>query len=139
MDIPLFGYLFKSVTKRELNSHFIVAAQASLMPSEAERRAESLRRRVAMDQFDERMAGLRREAQTPYALRVADLVEERDAREIASAWSDSGYVARVVPWEALDGPRFDVYLTDFGDLRELGQKALELSGRSHRPEVVVLP
>jgi hypothetical protein len=92
-----------------------------------------------MDQFDERMSGLRREAQTPYALRVAELVEERDANEIASAWSDSGYVARVIPWEALDGQRYDVYLTDFGDLRELGQEALELSGRSHRPEVVVLP
>jgi len=137
--IPILGTLFKGIDEETLDNHLVIAVQARMLRTPEDYEAESIRRRLALERHLEGLAGLQEVTEAPYALLVTTRSLDGDAEAIAATLSGPDGAARVVAWDAYGRPRFDVYLTGFSDLAEVGEAALALRDRGWSPSVVVVP
>jgi hypothetical protein len=138
-DIPILGIFFKGIDEETLDNHLVIAVQARVLRTPEDHEAESIRRRLAFERHLTDLAGLQEVTEAPYALLAATRSVQGDAEAIAATLSGPDGAARVVAWDGYGRPRFDVYLTGFSDLAEVGEAALALRDRGWSPGVVVVP
>jgi general secretion pathway protein D len=137
--IPWLGALFRSSRSEVHKRRLVVTASAEVQRSFDEDLAETIRRRLAFEREQARVARLVPESRTPWALLVSSRSREDDARAIADSLAARGLRAEVVEWE-WDGERaFDVYLLDLGGLPEVTREATRLREDGFEAEIVVLP
>ena len=139
-DIPILGWLARSVATERFERQLVIAVEASIERSAAERHADSVRYRLAFERTLARQGSLARTGGDSYALLMTTRASQAEARSVASALeAESGRRARVVRWEWDGEPRFDVYLAGFATLAEAVTVSEPLSAAGFRPELVALP
>jgi general secretion pathway protein D len=139
-DIPVLGYLMRSGGKTQVDNHLVFAVQARVLKTREEDLAESLLQRLALERRLSRVRGIRRTSQAPYAVLVTTRSDGDAARTLADSFERDGLRAQVGVWEDSSGrPRYDVYLTGYGQMADAGFDAFHLQDRGFRPQVVVLP
>jgi general secretion pathway protein D len=138
-EIPILGALFRSTTDQAFDTHLVIAVQTRLLRSPADEAAESIRRRLAFQRHLAGLEALQEATQAPYALLAATRSRRSDAEAIAENLVSPEGRAKVITWETYDGPRYDVYLTGFQDLTEVGKVSLALRELGWTPSVVVVP
>jgi hypothetical protein len=138
MDIPFFGYLFKRIDKRWVDTSLVIVVQAHILRSPSDDIAETIRRRMAFERSLARVSDLGRLSDAPYALRIDTVLSESMATRIAEAFSVDGFDTRVIPWQAFGQPVWDVYLIEMASFEEVGGLARVLTEAGWRPEITVL-
>jgi general secretion pathway protein D len=139
-DIPILGWLARSVATERFERQLVIAVEAGIERSAAERHADSVRYRLAFERTLARQGSLARTDRDSYALLMTTRASQAEARSVASALeAESGRRARVVRWEWDGEPRFDVYLAGFATLAEAVAVSEPLSAAGFRPELVALP
>jgi general secretion pathway protein D len=135
-DVPILGWLFRSTLSERMNRQLVIAVEAAIERSPAERVADGIRFRLAFERALARQGSLAQRDGDAYALLVATRESEAEALSVAGRL---GGRAQVVRWE-LDGePRFDVYLGSYARLAEAVAASAPLSAAGFRPELVALP
>lgn len=138
-DIPILGWLARSVATERFERQLVIAVEAGIERTAAERVADSVRYRLAFERSLARQGSLPH-GDDAYALLLATRTSQAEARSVASALeAESGRRARVVRWEWDGEPRFDVYLAGFATLAEAVAASEPLSAAGFRPELVALP
>jgi general secretion pathway protein D len=138
-DVPILGWLGRSTRSERMNRELVIAVQASIERSAAERVSDSIRRRLVFERSLARRGALS-DAADAYAVLVTTRSSEAEARALAEALdAPAGRPARVVAWEFEGEPRFDVYLAGFATLPEAAAAVEPLVAAGWLPEVVALP
>jgi hypothetical protein len=135
-DIPILGWLFRSTLSERMNRQLVIAVEAGIERSPAERVADGIRFRLAFERALARQGSLAQRDGDAYALLVATRASETEAQALASALDGP---ARVVRWEWDGEERFDVYLGSFARLADAVAASAPLSAAGFRPELVALP
>ncbi len=138
-DIPILGWAFKTTSDQNITSRLVIAAQARIERSADERIADTIRRRLAFERSEQRLAPLAAGTSNAWALRVATRADEGEAQAIAERLSTSARPAHVTRWEASRGALFDVSVPGFATLADANAAAFALRDAGYDPEVVVLP
>jgi general secretion pathway protein D len=139
MDIPFLGWLFKTTSDVDISARLVIAVQARIERSSEDQIAGSIRQRLAFERANARLEHVHTTDETAWALRVATVADEADAKAIAARLGTDGRPARVSRWESSAGPVFDVTLFRFADLSDANDAALDLRADGYDPDVVVLP
>ena len=134
-DIPILGWLFKSVSDTHLRRRLLVAIQATQIRTPAEERAESMERALAFSRRGERMQPLRGLVSEPYALLVATRATREEAEQVLPELHGLDGQPLVIEWSDGGAPRFDVYLTGFAEISALGTEAIALRERGFAPRL----
>jgi general secretion pathway protein D len=135
--IPVLGVLFRNTSEKTRRSNVLILAQATLVSTPSDDRAETLLRRLAFERQLERMRPLSTVTEAPYALLVTTRTNRADADAVAQALATHGTV-EVVEWRRGDEDRFDVYLIGFTQLPELAAQAVKLRRAGYRPKMTVI-
>jgi general secretion pathway protein D len=138
-DIPFLGNLFRATREEIVEAHTVVAVQARVLRSPEELLEDTIRRRLAFERHRVGLSALEGASEDPYALLVTSRPGQAEAAQIARSLAASGHDARVVPWEADAGLRYDVYVLGFAELTDASEAGLELLVDGWTPEVVTLP
>ena len=138
-DIPLLGWAFKSTSDTAITTLLVITAQARIERSSEEQVADSIRQRLAFERANARLGHVPSTDQTAWALRVAAVADEAEAKAIAARLETSARPARVSRWESSAGPVFDVTLLSFATLSDANETAHQLREAGYDPELVVLP
>jgi len=136
--IPILGWAFKATSRPEQRHRIVAALQVTQIRSPSEERSESLERALAFERHNQRMEPLRARTSLPYALLVATRGSQAEAERLLPDLGGLAGSAQVVPWEQDASPRFDVYLTGFEELSQLGALSVELRKRGFTPRLEVL-
>jgi type II secretory pathway component GspD/PulD (secretin) len=135
--IPVLGVLFRNTSEKTRRSNVLILAQATLVSTPSDDRAETLLRRLAFERQLERTRPLSTVTEAPYALLVTTRTNRADADAVAQALATHGTV-EVVEWRRGDEDRFDVYLIGFTQLPELAAQAVKLRRAGYRPKMTVI-
>jgi general secretion pathway protein D len=139
-DIPILGWLFKSVSKERTKGSIVIAVQAGIERTPEQRIADTVRHRLAFERTLARRGQLSIGEEDGYALLVTTRTSESEAHGVASALESAGTrTPRVVAWDWDGEPRFDVYVGGFETLRDASDAAVPLVAEGWKPEVVALP
>ena len=136
-DIPILGWLFKSISDSHARRRVVVAIQATQIHTPAEDRAQSMERALAFGRRNARVQPLRGLVSEPYALLVATRATRAEAEAILPELHGLAGEPLVVEWQEEGQPRFDVYLTGFSEIATLGGEALALRERGFTPQLEI--
>lgn len=138
-DIPVLSQLFTATRKQVVHSHLVIAVQAWIDRSGADRMADTVRRRLGFARAQARVEAVPADPARPFALRIDTAGSESEARKVAERFEATGRPAAVSGWEWEGLRRYDVYLTGFDSLAAAGAEAAGLVEDGYHPEVVALP
>jgi general secretion pathway protein D len=136
-DVPILGWLFKSVSDSHVRRRVVVAIQATQIHTASEDRAESMERALAFGRRAARVQPLRGLVTEPYALLVATRATRPEAEAILPELHGLAGQPLIVEWQDEGQPRFDVYLTGFAEIAALGGEAIALRERGFTPRLEI--
>jgi Flp pilus assembly secretin CpaC len=136
-DVPILGWLFKSVSDTHLRRRVLIAIHATQIHTPAEERAESMERVLAFSRRSERVQPLRGLVSEPYALLVATRATRAEAEQILPELQGVKGEPLIVEWSDAGASRFDVYLTGFAEIAALGTEAIALRERGFTPKLEI--
>jgi len=136
-DIPILGWLFKTISDNHARRRVVVALQATQIHTPAEDRAQNMERALAFGRRAARVQPLRGLVSEPYALLVATRATRAEAEAVLPELHGLAGEPLVVEWQDDGQPRFDVYLTGFAEIAALGGEALALRERGFTPRLEI--
>jgi type II secretory pathway component GspD/PulD (secretin) len=139
-DMPVLGYLFRTRKSGVVDTEFLVVLSARVLRTREEEIAETIRRRIAFERANSRLADLTTHSRAPYAVLLETLDDEDLAHTIAATFAEDGFTTRVTDWEVAGRPVFDVYVTDVASFAEAGELARRLADAGwDSADIAILP